>query len=111
MALPLHSDGCIVANIPVKPYSVRFEPKCPHTKMRSAVIVINARTADEAMQFADKWIALAQLIPVDVTEMPIDNNAKDVAIALNRLGLAGEIRYNTLAGEWEPVTELLTESA
>lgn len=105
MSLPLHSDGCIVANIPVKPYRVHFEPKCPHTKMREADIVITARTADEAMEFADKWIALAQLIPVDVTEMPVSNDARDLAIMLNRLGLSGIVRYNSLTREWEAVTE------
>jgi hypothetical protein len=69
MSLPLHSDGCIVANIPVKHYAVRFAAKCPHTKMRGAIIVIDAPTADDALIYAQKWIRLAQLIPVQVIEI------------------------------------------
>jgi hypothetical protein len=72
-SLPLHPDGCIVANIPVKHFLVYFAPKCDHTKLRGAYIGIDAETAEGAFNYADKWISLAQLTPVsvvDVTEIP-----------------------------------------
>ena len=67
--LPLHSDGCIVANIPVRHFAVYFAPKCPHTKMRGAYVVIDAETMDDALSYAARWIHLAQLTPTEAVEV------------------------------------------
>jgi hypothetical protein len=72
MNLPLHSDGCIVANIRVRHFLVYFAPKCEHAKLRGAYIGIDAESADDALAYAGKWIRLAQLIPVSATEISAD---------------------------------------
>lgn len=71
MSLPLHSDGCIAGNIPVKRFQVTFAPKCEHTKMKRAVIELDARTLSDAQEYAETWIHLAQMSVIAV--MPVDN--------------------------------------
>jgi hypothetical protein len=78
--LPTHPDGCIVANIRVKHFLVYFAPKCEHTKLRGAYIGLDAETANDALDFARKWIRLAQLTPVSVTEVAAEQNMHPFAI-------------------------------
>jgi hypothetical protein len=80
MTLPLHSDGCIVANIPVKHFLVYFAPKCDHTKLRGAHIAIDATDPNSALDYACNWIRLARLTPVSVTEVSPDRDAYPFAI-------------------------------
>jgi hypothetical protein len=70
MSLPLHPDGCIIANIPVKHFVVYFAPKCEHKKIRGAYVTIDAPSASDAMEYAATWIRLAGLTPQDVIEVP-----------------------------------------
>ena len=69
MALPLHPDGCIVANIPVKHFAVYFAPRCEHTKMRGAYAIIDAPSEEDAFMYASRWIRMPGLSPRDVTEV------------------------------------------
>jgi hypothetical protein len=56
-----HDDGCVIANIPVKPYRVMFEPECEHTKIRAAEIVILAESADSALHYARNTLRLPRM--------------------------------------------------
>jgi hypothetical protein len=60
MPLPLHSDGCIIAD-PTQRYRAIFAPKCPHTKIRSAVIEFDSPGKDLAVEYAEQWINLPQM--------------------------------------------------
>lgn len=72
MTLPLHPDGCIIANVRVRHFVVYFAPKCEHTKLRGAYVAVDATDPDAALDYAANWIRLAQLRPVSVTEVTPD---------------------------------------
>lgn len=57
---PTHRDGCLVSNITVRPYTVTYEPDCPHTKIRHAEITIRAASSREALAYARQHIRLAR---------------------------------------------------
>lgn len=64
MSPPTHRDGCIVSNIPVRPYKVTYEPDCPHVKIRHAEITIRAASAGEALAYCRRHIRLSRAAPV-----------------------------------------------
>jgi hypothetical protein len=78
--LPLHPDGCIIANIRVKHFLVYFTPKCEHTKLRGAYVAVDAENADTALIYAHNWIRLAQLSPASVTEVSSNGDTYPFAI-------------------------------
>lgn len=55
------ADGCVKPNIHTKPYAIAFGPKCEHTKVRGAIIVIEAPSQDDALIFAEKWLMTGPL--------------------------------------------------
>jgi hypothetical protein len=55
-----HEDGCVRGNIRVQDYMVLFEPDCPHTKMRGAMMVISAESETSARHYAETFIKLPQ---------------------------------------------------
>ena len=56
-----HDDGCVIPNIPVKPYRVTFVPECEHTKIRAAEIVVLAESADNALHYARNTLRLPRM--------------------------------------------------
>jgi hypothetical protein len=80
MTLPTYGDGCIIPNIRLRHFLVYFAPKCEHAKLRGAHIGLDAETANDAIEYARKWIRLAQLTPVSVTEVAAEQNMHPFAI-------------------------------
>jgi len=64
-----HGDGCVIANVPVKPYRVTFEPECEHTKLRSAEITVLAESASHALSYARTTLRLPRMTPVHAEEI------------------------------------------
>jgi hypothetical protein len=85
MSLPLHPDGCIIANIRVRHFLVYFAAKCEHSKLRGAYVGIDAETAEDAMRYASDYIRLAKLIPVSAMEVASDT--------LEAIALCGAIAH------------------
>ena len=50
------TDGCVIPTIRTREYTVTFEAKCEHCKIRHAEITIDATDADSARSFAEKWL-------------------------------------------------------
>lgn len=55
------ADGCVNPNIATRPYAISFGAKCEHTKVRGAIIVIEAEDQDAALLFASKWLMTGPL--------------------------------------------------
>ena len=66
--LNLHTDGCIVSNMPVKAYDVTVIGKCDHTKISRAVITLDAESANAAKCFVETWLKIPQTTVIGVAE-------------------------------------------
>ena len=64
-----HDDGCVIPNIPVKPYRVTYEPLCEHTKVRGAVIVVLAESEDNALYYARNTLRIPRMRAVLAEEL------------------------------------------
>jgi hypothetical protein len=60
-------DGCILGNIPTKTYNVTVVGRCEHTKIRKAVITLDAETAADAVSFVQTWLRIPLTHVHDVT--------------------------------------------
>ena len=54
-------DGCVIPTIRTQEYTVTFEAKCEHVKIRRAEITIRAETTDAAREYAEDWLRLGSL--------------------------------------------------
>ena len=62
------ADGCVNPNIKTKRYDVTIVGKCEHTKIRGAVITLDAETAADAVSFVQTWLRIPQTHVKDVQE-------------------------------------------
>lgn len=54
--LDLAADGCIKPNIRTYPFVVTATPPCEHWKVKGVEFTLTAETADDAAEFAQKWL-------------------------------------------------------
>ena len=60
-------DGCVLSNIATKTYDVTVVGRCEHTKVRKAVITVDAQTAADAVSFVQTWLRIPLTHVQDVT--------------------------------------------
>jgi hypothetical protein len=64
------ADGCVLPNLTtLREYRLTFGPVCPHGKIRSASVVIQAESEADARHYAETWLRLGVLRRVAVTEV------------------------------------------
>lgn len=54
------SDGCVRGNIATTDYAVFTQAKCEHVKVRGAVFIVAAQTADDAARHVAEWLRVPQ---------------------------------------------------
>lgn len=61
MSLPLHADGCIVANIRTRAFRAEFVPDCAHTKTLAVTYDFRATDIDAAETYLNRWVRFPQM--------------------------------------------------
>jgi hypothetical protein len=62
-------DGCVIPNIRTELYAVTMEAKCEHTKIRQAVIIMDAISESAAWNFAATYLRMPQTEIVSVIKV------------------------------------------
>jgi hypothetical protein len=65
-----HADGCVKANISTKRYNVTVVGNCQHTRIRQALITLDAETAADAVTFVQTWLRIPQTYAASVESAP-----------------------------------------
>lgn len=54
------ADGCVRGNIATSDYAVFVRAQCEHVKIRGAVLIVAAESAEAAAAFVAKWHRIPQ---------------------------------------------------
>lgn len=54
------ADGCVRGNIRTTDYAVFTQAECEHVKVRGAVFIVAAQTADDAARHVAEWLRVPQ---------------------------------------------------
>jgi hypothetical protein len=61
-----HEDGCVVPNIELHEYVLKFAPVCDHSKFRSAEINVMAPSPESARRRGTELVPFMKLALVEV---------------------------------------------
>lgn len=62
-----HPDGCVRANVRVQTYMVVYRPRCDHTKVRGAIVMVDAESESSARWYAETILRIPQQTIIEVS--------------------------------------------